>query len=425
MDEGGGGDGDSQVLTIPASSSNKELIPDASLIVYFNDIDFDAVDGSFEIIPAKDQNGTSVITLIVDDGTAQVSQQFNVTVDAVNDLPVISPIENMTVNEDDSSADIKISTDVGGGNDEESQDISLTFQNSNPSVISNDNISSDFRNDKNFEKSGMISLYPRMDAVGKIEITVTVSDGFDHIEESFFITVKPVNDPPEFSLIESVDILEDEKSVSIEFSVDEGGGADEDIQILKITASSSNEEILPEDNIIEFDDDENDAVGGIITLKRVLCNGTNIRVLLTIDGQSFGKISFNINSRPVLHDEAGVKHKIEEPLAEPKPDESPVIVRQETVSANKSPVAFDTRIETFQNMAASSIIEGSDPKGETLTFEIVENPEKGRVKLDAAQGIFKYCPTKDASGKDKFTFKVNDGEKNSKKATVTVIIQKN
>ncbi|MEO5333847.1 MAG: chitobiase/beta-hexosaminidase C-terminal domain-containing protein [Magnetococcus sp. YQC-5] len=74
-------------LTVTATSSNAALIPadNAHLILGGN-----GANRTLTLIPASNQNGSSVITVTVSDGTTSVSKPFTVTVAPVNDLPTIS-----------------------------------------------------------------------------------------------------------------------------------------------------------------------------------------------------------------------------------------------------------------------------------------------------------------------------------------------
>ena len=70
---------------VSASSSNTSLHSNSNFIVYGT-----APNCTVELNPSLDQNGTTTITVIVDDGMNSVSENFTLTVDAVNDAPEAS-----------------------------------------------------------------------------------------------------------------------------------------------------------------------------------------------------------------------------------------------------------------------------------------------------------------------------------------------
>ncbi|MEQ9008214.1 MAG: Ig-like domain-containing protein, partial [Ekhidna sp.] len=93
------GGGETQALSVTATSSNTALIPDPTVTYTSAE-----ATGSLAYTPVANQSGTAVITVTVNDGQAAnntVSKTFTVTVNAVNDQPTIDDItvdvyENVT-----------------------------------------------------------------------------------------------------------------------------------------------------------------------------------------------------------------------------------------------------------------------------------------------------------------------------------------
>ena len=56
--------------------------------------------------PVADGNGSSTITVTVDDGTTTAQDTFLQTVTSVNDAPTISDISNQTTNEDTTESNV-------------------------------------------------------------------------------------------------------------------------------------------------------------------------------------------------------------------------------------------------------------------------------------------------------------------------------
>ena len=95
---GTGAANENQSLLITANSSNPSLIPNPN-VSYSSP---DAV-GTLTFTPAPEGFGTASITVTVNDGGALnnlVTRTFTVTVAAVNDLPTLDAIGNLSIAED-------------------------------------------------------------------------------------------------------------------------------------------------------------------------------------------------------------------------------------------------------------------------------------------------------------------------------------
>lgn len=91
---------------------------------------------------------------------------------------------------------------------------------------------------------------------------------------------------------------------------------------------------------------------------------------------------------------------------------------------NEIPKAITQEFETYKNIANDGKLSGSDPEDGTLTFQLVEKPKRGTVKLES-DGAYLYTPDKNKVGEDSFTFTVTDEAGNvSAPATVKIRILK-
>lgn len=98
-------------------------------------------------------------------------------------------------------------------------------------------------------------------------------------------------------------------------------------------------------------------------------------------------------------------------------------------SVNLSPVATNgSTVSAWTNMNISCFgtLDGYDPEGERLRYEIVSYPEKGLITLTNAEtGDYKYTPFENASGTDVFSYTVRDEKGNySEICTVKMKIEK-
>ena len=91
---------------------------------------------------------------------------------------------------------------------------------------------------------------------------------------------------------------------------------------------------------------------------------------------------------------------------------------------DKAPVAEDSVLETYKNLANQGQLKASDPEGGALTYTLIRSPKRGEVTLNA-DGSFTYTPKKNKVGTDSFTYTATDAAGNvSREATVTVQILK-
>ncbi len=91
---------------------------------------------------------------------------------------------------------------------------------------------------------------------------------------------------------------------------------------------------------------------------------------------------------------------------------------------DKAPVAEDSALETYKNLANSGKLKASDPEGGSLTYTITRNPKRGEVTIHE-DGTFTYMPKKNKVGTDSFTYTATDTAGNvSREATVTIQVLK-
>lgn len=91
---------------------------------------------------------------------------------------------------------------------------------------------------------------------------------------------------------------------------------------------------------------------------------------------------------------------------------------------NEPPIADAGRFETYKNIPNSGKLSASDPEGGVLTFQLVKEPKRGTVEIEA-DGAFTYTPMENKVGKDSFTYTVTDEAGNvSDPAKISVEIKK-
>ncbi len=98
-------------LEISYSSSNTSLFPEGSVLID-QATAASGVERTLSLTHAENLFGTSVITITASDGLTSTARQFNVTINEVNDKPVLSNIESITMEENSSVQVSLVASDV-------------------------------------------------------------------------------------------------------------------------------------------------------------------------------------------------------------------------------------------------------------------------------------------------------------------------
>jgi hypothetical protein len=221
-------------LTVSGVSSNQTLVPNGNVTFGGS-----GSNRTVTVTPAANQNGTTLITVTVNDGTLSTNASFLVTIDPVDDAPTISSIGDQAVNEDAVAGPISFTV---GDIDNPAGSLIVSGVSSNQTLVPNSSVT--------FGGSGSnrtVTVTPAADQNGTTLITVTVSDGSLSTNTSFLVTVNPVDDPPAISAIGNQVIEQDTSTTAIPFTV---GDIDNAADSLTVGGVSSNLTLVPNENIV-------------------------------------------------------------------------------------------------------------------------------------------------------------------------------
>ena len=236
---GPGATNEVQTLTVTASSANTALIPNPT-VTYTSPNST----GTLTFTPVANASGSALITVTVNDGQATnntVTRTFTVTVNAVNDLPTLNTIGNLSVNENAGLQTVSLSG-IGSGAANESQTLTLTASSGNTAVIPNPTVNYTSPN-----STGTLTFTPVASASGSAVITVTLNDNGasnNIVTRTFTVTVSSVNQPPTLNALNNVTISEDAGLQTVNLSGISSGAANE-TQTLTVTASSGSTGVIP------------------------------------------------------------------------------------------------------------------------------------------------------------------------------------
>jgi len=223
-------------LTLSAASTNLALVPLANIVFGGS-----GASRNVTVTPLANQSGVATITVTVTDAnSATANEAFLLTVNALNDLPTITAIADLAINEDANTGAIAFT--VG---DVETTVASLTLSaaSSNLTLVPVANIV--------FGGSGAsrtVTVTPVVNQFGVANITVTVTDGNSGTaNEVFQLTVNAQNDLPTITAIADLAINEDANTGAIAFTV---GDVETAVASLTLSAASSNLTLVPVANIV-------------------------------------------------------------------------------------------------------------------------------------------------------------------------------
>jgi len=224
-----------QTLVVTAVSDNVALIPNP--VVTYTSAD---TNGTLSFTPLTNANGTATISVTVNDGGGSNSiavRTFIVTVNPVNDLPVITGLADAAGAEDLPLGPLAFGVadvETGGGA------LQLEASSSNTNLVPDENI---FLQGNGNGRT--VTIVPATNQSGTATITITLRDGDGGTTDaSFAVTFAPVNDAPTLDGISSLAMNEDGglRTVSL---TGIGSGAADEAQALVVTAVSDNVALIP------------------------------------------------------------------------------------------------------------------------------------------------------------------------------------
>lgn len=154
--------------------------------------------------------------------------------------------------------------------------------------------------------------------------------------------------------------------------------------------------------------------GTVLLGSRVVCNGD----ILTAD--QLAQLTFQ-PLRTETDTEATVTYL---PIYENRVDKETALTISIRGKVDQAPVAEDSVLETYKNLANHGRLKAHDPEGSALTYTVTRSPKRGEVTVNA-DGTFTYTPKKNKVGTDSFTYTATDSAGNvSRQATVVVRVLK-
>ncbi|MDW3135494.1 tandem-95 repeat protein [Vibrio sp. 1288] len=237
--------------------------PNASIV--------DNGDGTFTVTPSQHFNGDIEFTYEVSDGELSVANEMTLTVNPVNDIPIVAP--GIYHIEEDGSILFTQEDLLSGAIDIDGDDLTVTSINY-----------SDDEGTVTDNGDGTFSFVPEEHFSGDLQFSFTVSDGTDEVEQDINVHIEAVADAPDLVITDG-----DGRNVDDQAILVEPGGivevniaaalVDQDLsETLTVTVDG-----VPEGSVISYDNEGvlNDQDNGITSF-----NDTEITV--TFEGETAG-----------------------------------------------------------------------------------------------------------------------------------------
>jgi uncharacterized repeat protein (TIGR01451 family) len=357
-------------LMLTAASSNPALVPTNNIIFGGS-----GADRFFTVTPLPNISGFTDITRTVRDADGlSASNTFRLTVSAVNDVPVISDIPPQSVPEDMLVGPINfIVADV----ETAAGSLNVSAASSNPALIPNANVVLGGTG-----SNRTLTVRPTTNQSGTATITITVSDGLVTTNDSFLVTVNPVNDLPTINDVGNRSLLEDSAGTTIGLAI---GDVETAATALVMSGTSSNLALLPNANITFA------GSGGSRTVMVVPAPnqfGTTL-VTLTVTDADGGSASdtFLLTVNPV--------------------NDPPTLAAISPLNINED---FGTTVVTLTGLGT-----GANNELQTLTLtatssqpSLIPHPTVSYTSPNAT-GTLSFAPVADSNGLATITVTVNDG----------------
>ncbi|MEZ9781989.1 tandem-95 repeat protein [Vibrio cyclitrophicus] len=228
-------------------------------------------DGTYTVTPSENFNGDIAFTYEVSDGELSTSNDMTLTVNPVNDIPIVAP--GMYHIEEDGSILFTQEELLSGAIDIDGDDLSVTSINySGDEGAITDN------------GDGTFSFVPEEHFSGDLQFSFTVTDGTTEVEQDLNVHIEAVADAPDLVITDGDGVNVDDQAILVE-----PGGivelniaaalVDQDLsETLTVTVDG-----VPEGSVIQYDNEGvlNDQDNGITSY-----NDTEITV--TFEGETAG-----------------------------------------------------------------------------------------------------------------------------------------
>jgi hypothetical protein len=423
-------------LNVRALSSNLSLIPQSGLAFGGS-----GANRSITLTPATGATGTSTITLLVSDGTAETSRTFNVSVIQAN-LPPTAQSQSVTTVQNTPVA-IMLT-----GSDPEGAPLSFVLKLApNRGVLSG--------------TAPNLIYTPFAGFTGQDSLIFSTSDGqAESAAATVTIQVAPTNRPP--VAVPQEIVINEDTSGAITL---QGSDPDGDALVFELvsgttkgvlTGRGANYSYTPIANangtdsfMFRVSDGTNASAPATVSITITPINDPPaagsatvqavedqvVQITLAASDPDRDVLTFQLLSAPTKGQITGTPPNLTftPSLNASGPDsftfkvtdgitESGIATISLVIApVNDAPSATGQSVSTSEDTALSIHLGGSDPDGNPLAYRVLTPPQKGQVS--GVPPDLSYTPNPDANGADSFSYVANDGTVDSAPAVVLIQVE--
>jgi len=406
------------------------------------------VDNKIKYTPNANFNGSDSFSYTISDESANASATVNVTVNAVNDAPTISSIDDVTIDEDSNAITINLNA-----NDVDNDSLTFSASSSNLEIADIE------------VKSDKLTITPKANQYGEADITVSVKDSSNASDSTTFkLKINQVNDAPSASNDNAS--VDEDNSIIIDVLANDSDIDGDSLSIKSLSSPNQGKaEII--DNKIKYTPNAN--YNGSDSFSYIVTDGTtdvSANVEITInrvnDAPSANndsattkyetKVTIDVlaNDSDIDDDSLSIKSvsnpsngraqivngKIEYTpnngfsgedkftyiITDGKLDSQAQVTVNVGSKENTPPSANNDSTQTEYNKSVliDVLANDSDIDGDSLTIKSVNNPSNGKAEI--VNNKIKYTPNSGFSGKDYFNYTISDTNNATANATVEVTV---
>jgi VCBS repeat-containing protein len=431
-------DPDGDAITLTFTSPEHGTLVDAS--------------GTLTYYPDENYHGSDYFIVRVSDGIVVATREITISVLSKNDIPVIGKLQTIEVLEDHAIDITIVATDV----DQDELLLQIVDDPTHGQIYGKtlDMMHLNYTPSPNFE--------------GWDHLSIHIFDGLAHSEtKQISIHVLGVNDTPSAKSMQLNGIENTEITAQLEGFDIEGQALAYNIfaqaanGIVRITPSTGECVYMPSKDFVGNDefsftvhDGYTRSTSATVTISVKMGNrppdaengsletseDESVNYTLTATDINNDTLIYRLVSPPTLGQLQLIDSQTGQCKYIPSPDKNGTdlftfvvsdgvldsniaTVTVEIKPVNDRPQAQDSNLRLDEDFEKQGVLNGSDIDGDTLHFEIVENPSMGIVEwIDSQAGKYRYSPFLNHHGTDLFRFVVKDKETASLTGTVHIII---
>jgi len=281
---------DPAALSVTAASDNQTLIPNGSITLGGS-----GENRTITLVTADGEVGSATITITVTDANnAATTQTFLVTVNAPDTDPTIGDVTDQSTTEDNAIPAIGFTV---GDAETDPADLTVTVASSDETLFPPGSITLGGSG-----ASRTVALNPAANQSGTATITLTVTDGDGNsVTDTFVVTVTAQNDVPTITDVQNQTTPFNTPIVDLPFVI---GDVDNDVAAFQPTATSDNQGLIPDANIVV----EGTGANRTVTITPVSSQSGTALITLTVSDGAGGtttdtfQVTVSANTAPTIQD---------------------------------------------------------------------------------------------------------------------------